>query len=289
MKLLVTGATGKLGSKIVETLLKTVLANELTVSVRNPEKAEGLKARGVEVRQGDFDHAETLTAAFKGIDRLLIISADGDNETRIRQHTNAVDAANKSQVKFIAYTSLANASESSLFLAPVHRTTEEAIRKTGIPYSFLRNNWYLENELGNIQGVLTGAPWVTSAGNGKVGWALQQDYAEAAAAVLSGNGHENTIYELSGKPMTQAELVSILGTVWGKEVPIQQVDDTTYGNIMKGVGVPDFVVPMLVAIQKGIRDGALDIENNDFEKLLGRKVTPISEALAQLISEISNK
>lgn len=289
MKLLVTGATGKLGSKIVETLLKTVPANELTVSVRNPEKAEELKARGVEVRQGDFDHAETLTTAFKGIDRLLIISADGDNETRIRQHTNAVDAAKKSQVKFIAYTSLANASESSLFLAPVHRTTEEAIRKTGIPYSFLRNNWYLENELGNIQGVLTGAPWVTSAGNGKVGWALQQDYAEAAAAVFSGNGHENTIYELSGKPMTQAELVSILGTVWGKEVPIQQVDDTTYGNIMKGVGVPDFVVPMLVAIQKGIRDGALDIESNDFEKLLGRKVTPISEALAQLIGEISNK
>jgi NAD(P)H dehydrogenase (quinone) len=289
MKLLVTGATGKLGSKIVETLLKTVPANELTASVRNPEKAEELKARGVEIRQGDFDHAETLTTAFKGIDRLLIISADGDNETRIRQHTNAVDAAKKSQVKFIAYTSLANASESSLFLAPVHRTTEEAIRKTGIPYSFLRNNWYLENELGNIQGVLTGAPWVTSAGNGKVGWALQQDYAEAAAAVLSGNGHENTIYELSGKPMTQAELVSILGTVWGKEVPIQQVDDTTYGNIMKGVGVPDFVVPMLVAIQKSIRDGALDIEKNDFEKLLGRKVTPISEALAQLISKISNK
>lgn len=289
MKLLVTGATGKLGSKIVESLLKTVPASELTVSVRNPEKAEGLKARGIEVRQGDFDHAESLTTAFNGIDRLLIISADGDNETRIRQHTNAVNAAKMSQVKFIAYTSLANASESSLFLAPVHRTTEEAIRKTGIPYSFLRNNWYLENELGNIQGVLTGAPWVTSAGTGKVGWALQQDYAEAAAAVLSGNGHENTIYELSGKPMTQAELASILGTVWGKEVPIQQVDDTTYGDIMKGAGVPDFVVPILVAIQKSIRDDALDIESNDFEKLLGRKVTPISEALAQLINGITNK
>lgn len=289
MKLLVTGATGKLGSKIVETLLKTVPASELTVSVRNPEKAEELKARGVEVRQGDFDHSETLTTAFKGIDRLLIISADGDNETRIRQHTNVVEAAKKSQVKFIAYTSLANASESSLFLAPVHRTTEEAIRKTGIPYSFLRNNWYLENELGNIQGVLTGAPWVTSAGTGKVGWALQQDYAEAAAAVLSGNGHENSIYELSGKSMTQAELVSILGTVLGKEVPIQQVDDITYGNIMNGVGVPDLVVPMLVAIQKSIRDGALDIESNDFEKLLGRNVTPISEALAQLISGISKQ
>lgn len=161
MKILVTGATGKLGSKVVETLLKVVAASDLAVSVRNPEKAEGLKNRGVEVRQGDFDHPETLTTAFAGVDRLLIISADGDNETRIRQHTNAVAAAKQANVKFIAYTSLGNASESSLFLAPVHRATEEAILKTGIPYCFLRNNWYLENEIGSIQGVLAGSPWVT--------------------------------------------------------------------------------------------------------------------------------
>ena len=198
MKILVTGATGKLGTKVVETLLKTVPANQLAVSVRNPEKAEGLRARGVEVRQGDFDHPETLDTAFAGIDRLLIISADGDNETRIRQHTNAVAAAERAGVKFIAYTSLANATESTNLMAPPHVATEAAIIKTGIPYSFLRNNWYLENEIASIQGALAGAPWVTSAGTGKVGWALQQDYADAAAAVLSGNGHENTVYELSG-------------------------------------------------------------------------------------------
>lgn len=287
MKILVTGATGKLGSKVVETLLKTVSASDLAVSVRNPEKAEGLRTRGVEVRQGDFDHPETLATAFAGIDRLLIISADGDNETRIRQHANAIAEAKQAQVKFIAYTSLGNASESSLFLAPVHRATEEAILKTGIPYCFLRNNWYLENEIGTIQGVLAGAPWVTSAGTGKVGWALQQDYAEAVAAVLSGSGHENKIYELSGKPMTQEELASTLGTVLGKEVLIQQVDDATYAEIMVGAGVPDFVVPILVDIQKAIRDGALDIESNDLEKLIARQTTPISKALTQIISGIS--
>lgn len=287
MKILLTGATGKLGTKVIETLLKTVPASELAVSVRNPEKAEGLRERGVEVRKGDFDHPETLTTAFAGIDRLLIISADGDNETRIRQHTNAVAAAKQAKVKFIAYTSLGKASESSLFLAPVHRATEEVILKTGIPYSFLRNNWYLENEIGSIQGVLNGAPWVTSAGTGKVGWALQQDYAEAAATVLSGSGHENTTYELSGKPITQEELASILGTVLGRVVPVQQVDDVTYTDIMKGAGIPDFVVPILVDIQKAIRDGALEIESNDFEKLLGRPITPISEAVAQIVRELS--
>ncbi len=287
MKILVTGATGKLGTKIVETLLKTVPANQLAVSVRSPEKAEGLRARGVEVRQGDFDHPATLDSAFAGIDRLLIISADGDNETRICQHTNAVAAAERAGVKFIAYTSLTNARESKMFLAPPHQAAEEAILKTGIPYSFLRNNWYLENEISSIQGILAGAPWVTSAGNGKVGWALQQDYAEAAAAVLAGNGHENTIYELSGKLMTQEEFTSALGAVLGKEVPVQQVDDAAYADIIKGAGVPEFLIPFLTGIQEGIREGALEVESNDFEKLLGRPATPVGQALSQIVSGIS--
>jgi NAD(P)H dehydrogenase (quinone) len=287
MKILVTGATGKLGTKVVETLLKSVPANQLAVSVRNPEKAEGLRARGIEVRQGDFDRPETLDAAFTGIQRLLIISADGDNETRIRQHGNAIDAANRAGVKFIAYTSITNAMESKNFLAPTHKATEAAILKTGIPYSFLRNNWYLENEISSIQGVLAGAPWVTAAGNGKVGWATQQDYAEAAANVLAGNGHDNTIYELSGKLLTQEEFASALGAVWGKDVPVQQVDDAAYADIMKAAGVPDFIIPFLLGIQEGIREGTLEVESGDFDKLLGRPVTSIAEALSHLVKGIS--
>lgn len=287
MKMLVTGATGKLGSKVVEALLKTVPASQIAVSVRDPQKAEGLRARGIDVRQGDFNDPASLDAAFAGVDRILIISADGDNETRIRQHTNAVEAAARANVRFIAYTSLANAKESKLFLAPPHQAAEQAILKTGIPYSFLRNNWYLENETASIQGVLAGAPWVTSAGAGKVGWALQQDYAEAAAAVLAGEGHEHTIYELSGKLLTQEELVSAVGAVLGKDVPVQQVDDAAYADIMKGAGVPDFVIPMLVEIQKGIREGALEVESNDFEKLLGRPATPVDRALRQIVDSIS--
>jgi NAD(P)H dehydrogenase (quinone) len=285
MKILVTGATGKFGSKVVETLLKTVPASELAVSVRNPEKAEGLRARGVDVRHGDFDLPETLDSAFAGIDRLLIISADGDNETRIRQHANAVAAAKQAGVKFIAYTSLVNATESQNVFAPTHKATEAAIVDTGIPYSFLRNNWYLENEIPSIQGVLAGAPWVTSAGAGKVGWAPQQDYAEAAAAVLTGSGHDNSIYELSGKLLTQEEIAGVLGEVIGKEVPVQQVDDATYADIMKSVGVPDFLIPLVVDIQRSIRENTLAVESDDFEKVLGRPATPIGEALKQIVQQ----
>lgn len=168
MKIAITGATGQFGSLVIEALLKTVPAGDLVVSVRNPEKASDLQARGVEVRHGDFDQPETLESAFAGVDRLLIVSADGDNETRIRQHKAAVVAAEKEDVGFIAYTSVGQADKSELFLAEVHRITEEAIRATGIPYSFLRNNWYLENEIGSIQGALAGAPWVTSAGTVKL-------------------------------------------------------------------------------------------------------------------------
>lgn len=288
MKILVTGVTGKLGAIVIETLLETVPASDLAVSVRNPEKAESLRARGVDVRHGDFDQPETLDKAFAGIDRLLIVSTDGDNETRIRQHGAAVAAAQRANVGFIAYTSLGNASENPIFLAPVHRATEEAIKNTGIPYSFLRNNWYLENEISSIQAVLGGAPWLTSAGSGKVGWATRRDYAQAAAAVLAGEGHENTVYELSGKPATQEELASILAGVLGREVPVQQVDDATYASIMGSAGVPEPVVPILVGIQSAIREGALEVESNDFQKLLGRPATPIEEGLRQIVSEIQS-
>ena len=91
MKILVTGATGHLGSLVVEALLKNNSAKDVAVSVRNPEKAEALRTQGVDVRHGDFDQSETLEKAFAGVDRLLLISTDGDNETRIRQHQAAID------------------------------------------------------------------------------------------------------------------------------------------------------------------------------------------------------
>ncbi len=283
MSMLVTGATGKLGSKVVEHLLKSVSADQLAVSVRDPNKAEGLRARGVEVRHGDFDRPETLDNAFAGVERLLLISTDGDNDTRIRQHGHAVEAAKRAGVQRIVYTSLARASDSKLMLAPVHKFTEEAIRSAGMPYTFLRNNWYLENEAPSIQAVMAGAPWITSAGSGRVGWAAQQDYAAAAAAALTGSGHENKSYELSGPPLTQEQFAAELSAVLGKEVLLQQVDDAAYADIMKGAGVPDFIIPMLVAIQQGIREGELDVDRSDFATLLGRPTTPIKDALAEII------
>ncbi|WP_141502114.1 SDR family oxidoreductase [Paenibacillus luteus] len=276
MTILVTGATGQFGSIVIDTLLKTVPAEKLAVSVRTPEKAAHLQAQGVDVRHGDFDQPETLDQAFAGVDRLLIVSADGDNATRIRQHQAAVDAAKKAGVGFIAYTSVAKADESTLSLAEVHRATEEAIRATGIPYSFLRNNWYAENEAGSVQGAIHGAPWLNAAGSARAGWALRSDYAEAAAVVLAGEGHDNTIYELSGKPLTQAELAAITGEVLGKAINVIEVDDAAFGQALRDAGLPDFVVAMFVDMQGPIRAGSLDVESADLETLLGRPATPLN-------------
>ncbi|MEN1988848.1 SDR family oxidoreductase [Paenibacillus hubeiensis] len=283
MKYLVTGATGHLGSFVVEALLKKVPASELAVSVRNPEKAQHLSAQGIEVRHGDFDQPESLAAAFAGVERLLLISADGDNETRIRQHETAVQAAKNAGVQFIAYTSVAKADESTLGLAEVHRATEKAIRESGIAYSLLRNNWYLENEAGSVQAAAQGAPWVHATGSAKVGWATRSDYAHAAAAVLAGEGHDNTVYELSGKPITQAELAAIAGEVLGKDIPVQNVDSAAYAEIMKGAGLPDFVVSMLVDMQSAIAQGALNVESDTLEQLLGRPAQPLSEGIKALL------
>ncbi|MNJ69190.1 Quinone oxidoreductase 2 [compost metagenome] len=88
--------------------------------------------------------------------------------------------------------------------------------------------------------------------------------------------------------MTQEQFASAIGDVLGKDVPVQQVDDEAYADIMKGAGVPDFLIPFLVGIQQGIREGGLEIESNDFDKLLGRPATPVREALTQIVSGISN-
>ncbi|OAN10374.1 SDR family oxidoreductase [Exiguobacterium undae] len=283
MKLLVTGATGKLGTKIVEHLLTKIAAEDLIVSVRDPKKASDLASRGVEVRHGDFDKPGTLQETFAGVDRLLLISTDGEEATRIRQHTAAVEAAKAAGVGLIAYTSIANAEASQNFLARTHQVTEQLIRDTRIPFLFFRNNWYLENEQSTIDAVQAGQDWLTSAGNGKVGWALQEDYAEAIATVLVDPKPTKSIYELSGPLHTQQEIAGALGQVLGRPVHVNQVDAVTYTAILEQAGVPEFLLPMLQAIQEGIAAGTLAVESQDFEEILGRPPVSLEDGLRQLV------
>lgn len=284
MRMLVTGATGHLGAKVVEALLDAVPVDQVAISVRNVEKANHLRARGVEVRRGDFDDAASLSRAFQGVQRLLLISTDGDNAARLRQHRTAVSEAARAGVEFIAYTSLTRADASPMALGQVHRETEAAIRATTIPYCFLRNNWYLENDAGTIQGAAAGAPVVTAAGDGRIGWVLRDELALATAAVLAGPGHENTVYELSGPPRTYPDLAAAIGHVLGRDIPVQHIDDASYERILAGYGLPGFLVELLVDAQRAMRQGALDVESGDLERLLGRPATPLTDGVARILS-----
>ncbi len=287
--LLVTGATGQFGAKTMDALLAKLPAQRLAVSVRDPAKAAALRARGVDIRHGNFNDPSTLDAAFRGVSRILIISTSGDwdNAIRIRQHLAAVNAAKATGVKFIAYTSIAKADYSSIPLAETHRATEAAIRATGIAFSFLRNNWYIENEFMAVRSALANAPVITATGEGKHGWAARQDYAEAAAEVLAGDGHENSIYELSGPPLSYAGLAKILSSVLDRYVALKQVNEDAYGKHLTDAGLPNPVVELLVGFQRPIREGALDILSDRLVALLKRPLTPLDSAIRSMMQEMS--
>lgn len=288
MKILVTGATGKLGNLVVKELLKLVPPENISVSVRDINKANGLKEQGIDVRYGDFDKPDTLKEAFKNIDKLLIISTDGDNETRIRQHKTALIEAKKSGVKFIAYTSVAQAETSSLPLAIVHKETEAFIKELGIPYSILRNNWYLENEINNFKEALSTGIWTNSIGQGKVGWALRKDYAKACANLLATDGHENSTYELTRKPISTNELVKTIEKLTSKKIVVNNINEETYSKVLATNGLPEPLIGFLVELQNSIRNNSLNVESNDFEKLTHSSLTPIEESVNEMLETIKN-
>lgn len=285
MKILVTGATGMLGVKVMEALLERTSVEDLVISARDPEKAADLKEQGVDVRQADYEDPASLERAFSGIDKLLLISSQGDDETRIRQHSNAIYAAEKCGVGSIVYTSISKPQESTLPVAEVHRQTEQLIRDSGIPFTFLRNNWYIENEIGTVKNVLEGGPVLTSAEDGRVGWVPRVDYAEAAAAVLSSSGHENKIYELSGKPSSYADMARELTNILGRRVIVRNVNDRTYQEVLIANGTPDIMAEFSVEIQQSIRHGDLDVESEDLQKLMGRPAITLNQSLTEIVNQ----
>ena len=288
MKYLVTGATGAFGTRAIKTLSQRVPTSEIVSSVRDKEKAHELIEMGIEVRQADFNDEQSLEKAFEGIDRVLMISTNEPvHDKRIAQHINAINAAKKNQVKLLVYTSGTNNPEKPVPLAIAHIATEKYLFESGVPYCVLRNNSYLETEIPTVKACMAGAPIVTSAGNGKVGFAMKYDYADAAVSALIGSNNENKIYELSGTPITYDEFAEVLGSVLGKVIPVNHVNDDTYATALKQLGMADVMIPMLVATKKGIREGLMEVHSNDLELLLGRPAISLKDGLTSISKILS--
>ena len=276
---IVTGATGKFGHHAIDLLLKKVPAKEVTVAVRNVEKANNFAARGVTVKRLDYDHPETAASALQGGNRLLLVSASEVGK-RATQHRAVIDGAKKAGISLIAYTSILRCNTSKLGLAAEHKATEEMIRSSGIPYVFLRNSWYLENYTEHLDAALASGAINGSAGSGKVAAATREDYAAAAVEVLTGTGHENKSYELGGDlPFTIAELAAEVARQSKKPVVYNDLPAEQYQALLTRFGLPPPVVELFVDSDLGIAKGELDTQSKDLSRLIGRPTTSLAAAV----------
>ncbi len=283
MKIGVTGASGQLGRLVVEQLLQRCQAADVAAIVRDPEKAADLARAGVEIRVADYDDRASLDAAVAGLDRLLLISSNQVGR-RIPQHKNVIDAAKAAGVKHVIYTSAPKATTSSLVLAPEHKATEEYLASSGLPYTVLRNNWYTENYAPSIRMAKETGALVAAAGTGRVASASRADYAEAAAVVLVGEGHEGKVYELSGdRAWDYDELAATIAEVTGTPCSYRAVEPAEIVASMTAAGLDEGTAGFVAALDGNIAEGALATATDDLATLTGRPTTPLKETVKKLV------
>ncbi len=278
MSIVVTGATGQLGRLAVESLLARGVPAERIVAVgRAVERLSDLAERGVVVRRADYDDPASLRAAFAGAERVLFISGSEVGQ-RIPQHRAVIAAAKEAGVQLVAYTSIVHADTSDLVLAREHAETERELIASGLPHALLRNGWYLENYTGNLATTLEHG-LVGAAGEGRISAATRADYAEAAAAVVAGDGHENRVYELGGEAFTMPELAALISRESGREVRYTDLPEGEYAGVLAGVGVPEPMAAVLADSDRGAAEDQLHVEGDDLARLIGRPVTTPAEAI----------
>jgi NAD(P)H dehydrogenase (quinone) len=277
--IVVTGATGQLGQLVIAALLKKTAASNIAAAVRNPEKAKGIAALGVQVRQADYNQPQSWDAALKGADKVLLISSSEIGQ-RARQHKTVIDAAKRAGVKLLAYTSVLRADTSVLGLAAEHRETEDYIRASGVPFVFLRHGWYTENYTMGAKGALQHGAVFGCAGNGKISSATRADYAEADAIALTTENQAGKIYELAGdSTYTLAELAAEISRQSGKNIGYNNLPEADYKGLLLKVGLPEPVAALLSDSDTGASKGALFDEGHQLSKLIGRPTTPLAKVV----------
>ncbi len=282
----VTGATGKLGRLVVAGLLEKAPASEIIAAVRTPEKAADLAALGVQVREADYERPETLASALLGADKVLLVSGSDLGADRVAQHQAVIDAAKGVGATLLAYTSILYADTSPLKLAATHKKTEENIRASGLPFVFLRNGWYCENQTAALGPAIQHGAMLGCAGDGRFASAAIADYAAAAVAVLTRPGQENKVYELAGDyPYTLAEMAAEVTKQAGKPVVYTDLSPEAYQNALVGFGLPAFMAELLADADVGASKGELDDTSGGLHRLIGRSTTTLAEAVAAVLKE----
>lgn len=275
----VTGATGGLGGATVDALLTAGVApTDIVAIVRNPEKADALRAAGVTVRVADYTDRAALTAALAGVDRLLLVSGS-EVGSRVPQHGNVIDAAADAGVSLVAYTSILGADTSPLALAEEHLATEKLLAASPLNTVLLRNGWYWENYVASAPAALESGVLYGSAGEGRVAAASRTDYAAAAAAALI-DAAGGEVYELAGNDhLTYSEVAAAIAEVSGKPVTYTDIPEADYAAALAGAGIPEPMAAILANSDAGVAQGALDSDSTALASLIGRPSTPLRDVL----------
>nr|WP_272211461.1 NAD(P)H-binding protein [Marinicella sp. W31]MDC2877349.1 NAD(P)H-binding protein [Marinicella sp. W31] len=274
-KILLTGASGKLGRETLDILLSSGKpAHEIIATTRNVSNLADYAAKGVIVRQADFNAPETLSEAFAGADRIAIISTDAidPGSDRVKQHAAAAEAAKLAGASHLIYTSLPDPEGSRISFAPDHLGSEKAVIGSGLSYTILRNSWYQENLLMSLPQAFAQGVWATSAGNGRQSFIAHEDCARALAAALLSNSTENAIYTLNdGESHTVEEIAAMASAIVGKPLEVSHISEDALRAGLTDAGLPPFVVDLSVSADENVRTGGFDIINDDFETLTGQK------------------
>jgi NAD(P)H dehydrogenase (quinone) len=287
MSLVVTGANGHLGHLVVESLLSSgVPAGDIVAGARRPETLDGFAAAGVDVRRLDYDDPASLATGLAGAERVLIVSGT-DFGHRVEQHTAVARAALDAGARHLLYTSAPRASTTSMLLAAEHAATEAALEALGAPLTLLRNGWYFENYTTQLPTYLEHGV-VGAAGDGRVSGADRADYAEAAAVVLTGEGHEGQVYELGGDTsFSLTELALVVSAATGRHVAHHTVSQAELAGILGGAGVPEPVAGVLADVDRAIAAGELHVTSGDLSRLIGRPTGTLTAAVERAVAALA--
>lgn len=280
--LLVTGASGHLGRRVIELLLEAN-AGTVVAASRAPEKLADFAAQGVIVRHADFDDPTSLTTAFAGVDRLLLISTDalGVPGLRIKQHVNAVKAAEAAGVKHVVYTSLTNAADTPILLAPDHKATEDALAASALGWTVLRNNVYSEMQISALNRAISMGQLFSACGEGKIGYITREDCARAAAAALASDFEGKRTLEVTGpEAVSQYDLAAIASQLSGQTVTYIPLTLEALTQGMVDAGLPRPVADVYASFDAGAAQGKLDVVTNVVEELTGKKPTRLADYIA---------
>ncbi|MFF0428364.1 SDR family oxidoreductase [Streptomyces sp. NPDC004520] len=287
MPIVVTGATGQLGRLTVEALLRRgIPAADIIATGRDIAGIKDLADRGITVRRADFADTDGLTEAFAGAERLLLISASVPVGERVANHRRVIDAAASAGVSLVAYTSTTHADTATTVIGATHGETEAYLRDRGIPSVLLRNGWYLENYTSQLPQILQNGAVVGAAGEGRISAASRVDYAEAAAVVLTAEGHTGAVYELGGdESFTLTELAAAISAAAGKQVTYADLPVADFAQVLASAGLPAELAEVLADADRGMNRGEMYTGSGDLRRLIGRPPVTLAEALAAALHD----